>query len=309
MDNIEKMGNRFHAFDILQALAVLEELRNNCFPGRKINFTADFSLCFPQNDMGYVSADENEITVRLPFPGLTGASSPLPMYFSDYIARGKEGSDSLADFLQIFHNRICSLYHRAMVKYLPSLETSNAFTMVLSFLGFWDGSGSGSLEQKLTSLCSFFTCRIRSAKNLQKLLCLYFGIAPFSVQENIPRWAHVENRNTLGNGSSLGGDDILGEAVYDRSGKFRITLGPVDLQTYRSFMPGESNFNALKALVALFADTPLYYELEVRCMHKELIPAALGKGGGRLNRDLALGKEGKGCGIHALRFELDTLYE
>lgn len=306
MDNIESVLRGILSFDFLQALAVLEELRDECFPEKRITFTSDPSLVFPQNEICSVSADEKEIIVCLSFLGLTGSSSPLPMYFCDYIARCSEGAECLADFFGIFQNRIHILYHKALKKFSPSRETRNIFAKVISLLGSFHFSDNESYAHRLYSLCPFFTCGIRTANNLRKLLSIHFGNIPVMIQENIPRWAHVENRKTLGNGSGLGGDDILGETVYDRTGKFKLTIGPVDLNTYKSFMSGEVNHEAVKDLVAFFADTPLYYELEVRCMRKELIPAALGIGG-RLNCDLALGVTEKMCGVHSARFELDSL--
>ncbi|MFP4164906.1 MAG: type VI secretion system baseplate subunit TssG [Chitinispirillaceae bacterium] len=37
---------------------------------------------------------------------------------------------------------------------------------------------------------------------------------------------------------ALGKDAILGESVYDRSGKFRVVPGFLNLDTYMSFLPG-----------------------------------------------------------------------
>ena len=68
------------------------------------------SLSFPASDIKKCSKDEhNNIIMELNFMGLYGVDSPLPHYFSEYVH--KSHNNCLADFLNIFNNRIYHLFY------------------------------------------------------------------------------------------------------------------------------------------------------------------------------------------------------
>jgi type VI secretion system protein ImpH len=73
----------------------------------------------------------------------------------------------------------------------------------------------------------------------------------------------------MGN-STLGEDLHAGQMVMDRSGKFRITFGPVGIKPFLSFLPHERNFAALDQIVRLFVTDQLEYEVEVILKREEI---------------------------------------
>ena len=56
--------------------------------------------------------------------GLVGVSSPLPIYFSEYVARHEENGRPLIDFLNIFNHRCYVLFYLAWKKYRASRALS-----------------------------------------------------------------------------------------------------------------------------------------------------------------------------------------
>jgi type VI secretion system protein ImpH len=81
------------------------------------------------------------------------------------------------------------------------------------------------------------------------------------------RWVPLsdadKNRIGLAN-CRLGIDLTVGDQVYDLSGAFDIAVGPVDWQTYLSFVPDGDSFAQTRALVELYRADPLSFNVEVR---------------------------------------------
>ena len=72
---------------------------------------------FPPSDIKGIKENRGVFELTLTFMGLVGVSSPLPLYFSEYIARYEDNSQPLVDFLNIFNHRCYSLFYRAWKKY------------------------------------------------------------------------------------------------------------------------------------------------------------------------------------------------
>lgn len=80
-----------------------------------VRFRRVKSLSFPSGEIASVEYDaEAELpTVRTTFLGLYGVDAVLPDYFLNDIATHKDGSESLAAFLDIFNHRITTLFFQA----------------------------------------------------------------------------------------------------------------------------------------------------------------------------------------------------
>jgi len=117
-ESIEIIEREYYSFDALQLVAVIEELLGE--DGGRIFFEADPDLSFPPSDAGYAGIDTDgagdgapAATVRLPVMNLLGSASPLPIAFSDRIARGGPNAGMYADFLSIMQNRLHALWIEA----------------------------------------------------------------------------------------------------------------------------------------------------------------------------------------------------
>ena len=109
----------------------------------------------------------------------------------------------------------------------------------------------------------------KSAVALEGLLDDYWAGPEIHVEQCLGRWVAVPtadlNRIGLGN-TSLGVDLTIGEQVYDLSGLFQVTVGPVDWATYTSFLPGGERFSQTRALVQLYCSDPLAFTSEVKLL-------------------------------------------
>ncbi|MCL2183818.1 MAG: type VI secretion system baseplate subunit TssG [Chitinispirillia bacterium] len=281
MNNIINiLTDEFYSFDIDQLVDIINEI----FGGSgRIFFEAGPSLSFPSSDISSVCIDnDNKLaSVTLPVMNLLGISSPLPVKFSDYIARNRQDAGFYRDFLSIVQNRLHCLWLDARRKY-----------------AFWGGAAD-RVRAILESM------PVRSSCGLKLLIRSEWGGIPAAIEENVERRASVDNARALGRGLLLGQNAAAGTRVRDRASKFRVSLGPLDYDMYRSFLPGEDNCLRLQKIVTSYLNAPLICELEISCRKGDLPRAQIGgPRKGCLGRTLLLGRPPEDE-VHRYRVELD----
>lgn len=115
-----------HSFGFFQAVRLLERL----FPGRAhvggyddptrevVRFGVNPSLAFPASEIqGLALDDDEQPAMKVNFMGLIGPQGVLPHHYSLIVAeRLRKRDAALADFLDIFHHRLISLFYQAWRK-------------------------------------------------------------------------------------------------------------------------------------------------------------------------------------------------
>jgi len=266
-----------------------------------IQFETDPSLAFPPSDIVSIKKIDDRIVLRLSFMGLAGVSSPLPTYFADYIVKREAEAAALLDFLTIFNNRMYALFYRAWKKYhLTSIAGGVTDDPLLRCIAALAGIPL-NMELPASALrtlayAGLFAGMPRGHAALEALLSDYFGNIPVSVTEFMPRWAPLPDPMRLGNNvnarenARLGETAILGTSLYERSGTFRVSLGPLTAEQFESFLPKGKNHAAVKGLIESFCAEPLDYDIEVLLESRDLKPVVLGADGARLGETAALGE-------------------
>jgi len=125
------------------------------------------------------------------------------------------------------------------------------------------------------------TQRPRSGVGLEGILRDYFDALPAQIEQCVGRWLSLaqDDYNAVGQANStLGKDMIIGQQVYDRTGKFRLRIGPVDFETYLQFLPvGEAN-KETDQIIRLYLVDWLDYEVEVVLSGEEVPLMEIGEG-------------------------------
>jgi type VI secretion system protein ImpH len=193
--------------------------------------------------------------------GLTGPLGVLPRHYTSLLTRRIRLRDSsLRDFLDLFNHRIASLFHRAWEKYripftyerarrdgLPEdADIPSRGLYCLAGLGTRGLRGRLEVEDAaFLYYAGHFSHYPRSASALAGILEDYFGM-PVTVhqlqgqwlalgpseQTRMPSEAHPRGLNI-----SLGVNSIVGERVWDIQSKFRVRVGPLSYDQFRSLMP------------------------------------------------------------------------
>jgi type VI secretion system protein ImpH len=191
--------------------------------------------------------DREFLEVTTAFLGLTGGVSPLPTYLTEELLQDDEGGAVARGFLDLFHHRLLSLLYRSLARCdLPgSLRTDCAdlwSQRILMLLGF-DGPPGGALPAarvlRLAGLLADGEVTARTLElAIEDALAADLGDASVAVEQFIGTWVAIDpdQLTRLGRAQSrLGRDLLLGSRVFDRAGKFRITVGPLTSEGYARF--------------------------------------------------------------------------
>ncbi len=238
-----------------------------------------------------------ELTVT--FMGLFGPSGVLPYHDTQRIIDAGNKSNPERDFLDVFNHRIISLFYRASTKYrIPfafestyrkSRETENVVTQSLYAIA---GMGTPGLRKRLTvsdelsiEFAGLFGHQVKNAISLQRMLGDYFEL-PVSVCQFVGQWMYLSKENqsqmptssmVLGQNCALGTNFILGERVWDVSGKFRVLLGPLTKEQFDSFLPGSPRLVEIAQITQLYAGNQFDFDIQLELIAREVPPTQLGE--------------------------------
>jgi type VI secretion system protein ImpH len=283
---LAKEGFRFEFFQVAQ---LLQRLAPEAAPvgelgpavNEAIRFVQDPSLIFHSSDVTSVRprvlrAGTAFAEVECSFMGLFGAASPLASFVSEEVLRAEANDEkSLKAFYDIFHHRLYSLFYRAWKKYrfYSGFRTdgSDVFTRrALSFVGV-DAAGAmprgGLPATHLLTLAPLLAVRTRSARTLEIVLEKLLPETLVRVETFVLRRVRLEQdqRVLLGvQNTTLGTDFTIGRSVLDRSGRFRVVVGPVEYPVFEALMPGGRYHATLRKIIEQFSRGVLESELELR---------------------------------------------
>ncbi|HLL12351.1 MAG TPA: type VI secretion system baseplate subunit TssG [Rubrivivax sp.] len=232
------------------------------------------------------------------FFGLLGPHGPMPLHFTEYVRdRARNHADAtLARFLDMFHHRLLSLFYRAWAHTQPVVHRDRpAEDRYAAWLGATVGRDASTHgRHALPETAKLYQAgllggRSRHAEGLTKLLQQHFRV-PVRVVQNVGQWLELqdEDRGHLGTSSGrstalrLGRTANIGSKVWDRQYTFRIVLGPMTLEQYEGFLPGQQGWRELNEWVTLYAGMDKRWDVEL-CLAAAEVPAP------RLGRHLRLG--------------------
>jgi type VI secretion system protein ImpH len=277
----------------------------------RLRFRPDVSLSFPATDVARLHTfrdpltDEERLLLEVHFLGLYGVSTPLPLHYAVSVVRATEavgteeaggappdegvlvpGSHPVRDFLDLFHNRLIALFYRSWLKYryeraFPLQQRDVITGYLLWLIGCapeWTEATLGVPPVRLLRYAGTLTQHPRSATTLAGLLWDWWGGIPVRVEQFVGQWVPLDpadlNRIGLRN-SRLGVDLTVGDQVYDLAGAFQIAIGPVDWDTYVTFVPGGSRFQQTCDLARLYCCDPLAFNLHVTLEPGQVPPLPL----------------------------------
>ncbi len=293
---LKKEGYYFNFFQVLQLLEeklLKEKGIKNPLENGTIRCVPDDSLLFPPSDIKRIEEVRGVFKLTLTFMGLVGVSSPLPLYFSEYIARHEENALPLIDFLNIFNHRCYSLFYRAWKKYRFISSTDLAADPLVRRLTLLAGLDPARLSEpgyaRLLSYTGMFAGKCRAKSAMTSLLSDFFHGLPVDIKEYRGRWVEVRNPAKMGVDVRLGVNSIAGTHSWDISGKFRVAVGPLPREWFERFLPNSDNIKKMRELISVFLAEPLAYDIEVMLQSSELVPVVLAANNTRLGETSSLG--------------------
>ena len=113
--------------------------------------------------------------------------------------------------------------------------------------------------------------------------------------------ATLQGRGTSG---ALGVDINLGDTVRDVSGKFRLRVGPLDLEGFHALAPETPAFRRLRQLTRLYIGEGLQFEVQVVLLATDVPPFRLTSG----PESTRLGRDGWLCSHATVRDSEDAVF-
>jgi type VI secretion system protein ImpH len=250
------------------------------------------SLAFAPSTLSAVSAREgsplHDVSI-LSF-GLFGPNGPLPIHMTEY-ARERVyhyQDSSLTAFADLFHHRLTLLFYRAWADAQPTVSLDRAdgqrfdrYLACLIGMGQPAQRTKGCLSEHARLMMAGHLSRHgRDAEGLEKVLQHYFGV-PVRIEQNVAQWLtlDVRERARLATGRQmprLGETTFLGIAVRDVQHKLRINIGPLSLERYNAFLPGERHAKALRDWVRQYLGVEYVWEARLVLASEEVSGATLG---------------------------------
>jgi type VI secretion system protein ImpH len=295
-------------FEFFQILHLLERLVPEGAPiGRQgpvhaelVRLRPSLSLSFPAADIEHsewrAEGAHGRVRITTTFLGLYGSDSPMPAHLTESLLAEMEPDERVREFLDLFHHRILSLLYRVWVKYRYYVtfrpDGSDPISQVMRGIL---GLGTSHLDEQLRihpvrlfRYAGLLSQRPRSTAGLIGQLRDFFHGVDFDVEQCVGRWLEIDpgDRNVLGRDKcSLGHDLLLGERIYDRSGKFRIQVGPVAFDQYVDFLPPGKAAADMRTLAEFYCGDPLAFDYAVTLRADEVPETPLGDFGmlGRLS--------------------------
>jgi len=299
---IESIKAAPHTFNFLQAVRRLEALRPDKPPlGASLKVTDDV-VRFAQNaSLSFAprTIDAIETTTlgntrfAVNFLGMLGPNSPLPLHITEYAMQRvmHHGDQTLVRFLDVFNHRLVSLFYRVWAEHNQAAsydrhEEDRFAVYIGSLLGI--GMDSFRNRDSIQDEAKLFysgqlSSRSRHAEGLQSILSTYFKV-PVEVVQFVGNWITLPEEyhcklGASGMGNQLGITTVVGRRTYDRQQKFRIRIGPMDLEDYQRFLPHRQTFRRLVDWVRNYVGDELEWDVQLLLTAMEVPQTSLGKNG------------------------------
>lgn len=320
-----------YRYGFFQALRKLEAL----YPGRRrlgltvraqddpVRLGQEPSVSFAPATLAGIQRPKHSSTpkVLVAFFGLFGPHGPLPLHLTEYARdRLRHFKDAtFARFADIFHHRLLCLFYRAWADAEPVVHHDRPRDdRFQRYIGSTFGLATGGLRDRdampdYTKLyyAGHLGCQTRHPHGLEAMLGEFFDM-PVRIEEFIGEWLEIpdDQRWLLGvteRGGQLGGTVTVGARVWSCQHKFRIVIGPIGLDDYRSLLPGEHRLERLVAIVRNYVGYELAFDVQLVLKNVEVPPLRLARDG-QLGWTSWLGPHRLGLDADEVVIEADRLH-
>lgn len=225
--------------------------------------------------------------------GLWGPNGALPHHLAEQILYRlpRKQRAPIADFFNLFQHRLISLFYRAWankeptVQYdLPGADSYRRYVGALAGYGTAPLWGRDTLpDQVKLRFAAWFGGKTRHKEGLQKIILQVFGI-PSKVEEFCGEWlpipkttrTHLRERHYA---KQLGKNTTLGSYSWQSQYKFRVLLGPMELEEYQQCLPGKQQLKQINDTIKNYAGLEMQWEIVLLLKKTEMPSTRIGQYG------------------------------
>lgn len=259
-----------------------------------VRFAQEASLAFALSTVASLEfPKEGAPRLLVRFTGLTGPNGPLPLHLTEF-ARDRlrnHGDKTFLRFIDTFHHRIFSMFYRAWADAQPTVSLDRPGQDPFGDrLGCLAGYGGPELQARdeapdfaKRAHTGLLANAVRNADGLARIVANFFRVKA-RIEEWQPHWMTLPDNSLsrLGAGqpnAQLGVTSVIGARVWDCQSRFRIVLGPLGLDQFKRFLPGQDSLKRLKAWVRNYSGDELSCEMQLLLRRSEVPPMVLGQAG------------------------------
>ncbi len=225
--------------------------------------------------------------------GVFGPNGPMPMHISEHVRERQHNArdHTFADFGDMFHHRLISLFYRAWASAEPaaSFDRPGDDPFAGRAAAFAGLMGQGQTDRDaMPDLAKLrFAGRLSNgSKNEDGLLAMIaaFFRVPVKIESFVGSWLELDTADqwqlgVKGAGGGLGQATSLGSRVWSRQAKFRVRVGPLNLDEYKRLLPGGVSLYRLAAVVRNYLGEMLDWDVNLVLTAGLAPPAKLGEQG------------------------------
>jgi type VI secretion system protein ImpH len=251
------------------------------------------------------------------FMGLAGVSCPLPYAYTEMIVKAASQRDCAAlDFLDIFNHRLIWLLYRAhkmhratLTVNAPSRGETAQYLFSLIGLGPIPLRGRSDVpDASLLHYSGLLSQSVRSTAGLECMLADYFGV-PVRLQQFVGAWRELDRpqQSSIGiNGFNqiLGDSAVVGQRVWDQAAGVILEIGPLELPSFISFLPGGEAHRLLVQLARFYLGST--FQMQIRLLLKQGETAAAVLGTARLGYTAWIGRTEGRTASAAINFAVNA---
>jgi type VI secretion system protein ImpH len=261
--------------------------------------------------MSFQQSDKAPPRLGVRFFGLFGPMGPLPLHITEY-ARDRlrnHADPTFARFADLFHHRALLLFYRAWSQSQPAVQADRPNDdRFAKYVGALFGQAPAALrngdavpDNAKRYMAGQLARPARSPEAIAKTLRSYFDV-PIRIEPYVGHWMplRAQDRCRLGQpgarrSAALGVSAVAGSKVWDRQYKLRIHVGPLTLEQYKRFLPGQPSLRELRDWMRQLLGFEMMWDLRLVLKGSErpalsLQPTA--GGGARLGWTTWLGQKG-----------------
>ncbi|WP_432738126.1 type VI secretion system baseplate subunit TssG [Maridesulfovibrio sp. FT414] len=285
-------------YSFFQAIRLLRLHSHSCtgkeleaFYRDHLRVRPQLSLGFPATDLSDIGQEERDggdiYHLEATFLGLYGASSPLPVFYTEeLLAEASDDKSVTRDFVDILNNNAYVQFFRAwsrsrlMIKAVDEKDSSwlERLSCLLGY-GHYKAFSHVPPECRRFRHIGLLTQYPRSALGLETLLKDSLNHSDIQIEQCVLRKVKLPEDQLfcLGESSNvLGERSWIGEELEDRNSKFAIEIKNLDSGRYHQLLPGDGDGDMLDNLVRGYLVEPFQYDLVLEMKPGEANTVVLG---------------------------------